>query len=110
MHDSVPVFVLCGGASSPPYWMVGGCERSHTSPFAPRRETSSLFFFPWSFRSLIYSVSQNGTRMSIRSRECPNHSGRVDLLTMRQHRCAPELVPPSAGLQCVPPTASGNRR
>ena len=82
-------FVLSGGASSPPYPKLGGCERSHTSPLAMERRFP--FKFPASFSSLIYPVSPCGTRMSIRSRERPNQTLKVDVLTMRHPRCTPEL-------------------
>ncbi len=47
-------FVLWGGASSPPYLEVGGCERSHTAAFVPMHVG---FRNPSSFRSLIYPVA-----------------------------------------------------
>ncbi|HET9179972.1 MAG TPA: hypothetical protein VFQ24_16575, partial [Terriglobia bacterium] len=46
-------FVLWGGASSPPYPRVGGCERSHTCPSTPMRRMPIQFSMSQS--SLIYS-------------------------------------------------------
>jgi hypothetical protein len=102
-------FVLSGGASSPPQLELGGCERSHTSPSTSVRRIP--FQFSASASSLIYPVSSCGTRMSIGSRERPNQTREVGVLTMRQPRCAPELFllaatsPPYAGR-----AASGKRQ
>src|SRR5579875_2869174 len=46
-------------------------------------------------------------QVSIRSRECPNQTLRVGVLTMRQHKCTPELVLPSADVRRARPAASG---
>jgi hypothetical protein len=61
----------------------------HTSSPAPKHVSLAT---PASCHSLIYPVRE--TRMSIRSRECPNQSLKVGLLTMRQYENAPELVWP----------------
>ena len=66
------------------------------------------FQFPASFSSLIYSVWQ--TRMSIRSRECPNQRLKVDVLTMRQPRCAPELFLLAAAFRPHAARAASGRR
>src|SRR5690348_18470701 len=58
-------------------------------------------------------VSPCGTRMSIRSRECPNQMREVDVLTMRHPRCAPEFFymrQQLLNVQSVPPAVEGDHR